>query len=176
MGQLKIGPVETYLTDSPVAVAVADAQSDDTPLLFVNPAFCDMTGYRTDQVVGRNCRFLQGEHDNKDARKAIRSALANGESTRVILKNITRDGFLFDNLLFIEPLFDDNGQPCFYVGSQFALQPAQAERRMDVHLKILDQTIAHLSAINGNLFNQQRSVLAQSARSVLGYWLNNQAR
>lgn len=100
-------------------ITLADPDREDTPIVYANKAFADITGYTLDEVVGRNCRFLQGDDRDQDARERIRHALALGEPVEVTLRNYRKDGSLFYNHLSISPLFDSAGRLIYFLGVQY---------------------------------------------------------
>jgi diguanylate cyclase (GGDEF)-like protein/PAS domain S-box-containing protein len=97
--------VET--TDS--GIVITDATLADHPIIYVNPAFERITGYASDELMGRNCRFLQGTDREQAAVDAIRSALKSERDVRVTLRNYRRDGSLFWNDLHLTPLRAPDG-------------------------------------------------------------------
>jgi diguanylate cyclase (GGDEF)-like protein len=97
------------------AVVVADARREDMPIIYVNPAFEQMTGYAAADVLGRNCRFLQGEDRRQRALRDVREALASGGSCEVLLRNYRQDGTMFWNQLSLSPV-RDRGRLTWYVG------------------------------------------------------------
>ncbi|WP_374601330.1 EAL domain-containing protein [Arenimonas sp.] len=99
-------------------IVIADAQAADLPILYVNPAFEALTGYGSDEVMGRNCRFLQGDETRQPELEILRRALAGGEDCNVILRNFRKDGELFWNHLFISPVLDEGGAITHFVGIQ----------------------------------------------------------
>ena len=101
-----------------ISFTVADARADDMPLIFVNPAFTLTTGYAPEEVLGRNCRFLQGPETDPGAPAAIRAALAAGEEVTVTLLNRRRDGTAFWNQVSINPIRDADGDVTHFVGIQ----------------------------------------------------------
>jgi PAS domain S-box-containing protein len=102
----------------PVGVSIADARAEDTPLVFVNAAFRRLTGYEGREVLGKNCRFLQGPSPDPAARAQIRGALANGERVEITLQNYRKDGTPFRNHLILAPLHDASGVVTHYIGIQ----------------------------------------------------------
>ncbi|KAJ7980928.1 Phototropin [Quillaja saponaria] len=97
---------------------VSDATKSDYPILYASAGFFKMTGYTSKEVIGRNCRFLQGaETDPEDVAK-IREALQSGTSYCGRLLNYKKDGTPFWNLLTISPIKDDSGQVLKYIGMQ----------------------------------------------------------
>jgi diguanylate cyclase (GGDEF)-like protein/PAS domain S-box-containing protein len=99
-------------------LAIADATQADYPLVYVNETFCALTGYTPEEVLGRNCRFLQGEATNPKHIAAVRKALKAGQSCTVILENYRKDGSLFWNELSLTPLRDETGKVTHFVGLQ----------------------------------------------------------
>ena len=99
-------------------VTVSDASRPDNPLVFANSGFYRMTGYNAEEVVGRNCRFLQGPGTDPEAVHQIRMALEQGERCVVELLNYTQDGQPFWNRLSIVPVFGEGEKPTHYVGIQ----------------------------------------------------------
>lgn len=99
-------------------VTITDMQQSDQPLLYVNAGFEALTGYTAQEVIGRNCRFLQGAERDQEALPIVRRALQQGESCAVILRNYRKDGSPFWNELSLYPLYSDQGRLTHYVGIQ----------------------------------------------------------
>lgn len=99
-------------------ITIADARLPDMPLIYVNDAFSAISGYPAEDVLGRNCRFLQGDDRDQDAVKQIRAAIRNGESCTVVLRNYRKDGTLFWNELHMAAVHDTAGQLTHFVGVQ----------------------------------------------------------
>ena len=93
---------------SQTAFVITDPSFDDNPIVFVSPDFLAMTGYKREQVIGRNCRFLQGTATDPDKVDQIRRGLALGEDVGVTLINYKADGTPFWNRLFIAAVRDVN--------------------------------------------------------------------
>ena len=106
------------LDASAVGVAITDAALPDNPLVYVNPAFERLSGYRSAEIIGRNCRFLQGQDRDQAARYALRQAVEQRRSVTVVLRNYRRDASLFYNELTISPVHDAGGQLTHFVGFQ----------------------------------------------------------
>jgi PAS domain S-box-containing protein len=99
-------------------IVIADARQPDQPIIYVNPAFLAMTGYVLEEVLGRNCRFLQaGDHDQSELGR-LRRAIGAGEAVSVTLRNYRKDGVLFWNELSVSPIFDKYGHLTHFVGVQ----------------------------------------------------------
>ena len=97
-------------------LVIADAEADDMPVVYVNPAFEHITGYRAEEVIGRNCRFLQGPQRDDQALAPLREALREGRTAHVVLKNYRKDRTPFWNELLVSPVRDDHGRLTHYVG------------------------------------------------------------
>lgn len=90
----------------------------DNPMIYVSEEFETQTGYPPDEVLGRNCRFLQGPETDPEAVQAIRDALAAQTEITIDILNYRRDGSKFWNRLRIRPLFDHKGKLQYFVGAQ----------------------------------------------------------
>jgi PAS domain S-box-containing protein len=97
---------------------IVDARAHDHPIVFVTDAFLAMTGYPRDQVIGRNCRFLQGPDTCPRAIADIRAALRDGRALTRDIRNYRRDGTAFWNRLSIRPIRDADGRLHRFVGLQ----------------------------------------------------------
>jgi len=112
--------VLTQILDACVnGVTLSDPDLPDNPIVYVNQAFEAMSGYSQEEIVGRNCRFLQGADREQDALATIRAALANEEPCVVTLRNYRKNGELFLNRLSIRPLVDREGNVIYYLGVQY---------------------------------------------------------
>ncbi|MEH3038945.1 MAG: histidine kinase famiy protein [Sphingomonas paucimobilis] len=97
---------------------VTDPNLPDNPIIFANPAFLSMTGYGADEVLGRNCRFLQGAETDPDTVAEIGGAIREQRETSVELINYKKNGSAFWNALFISPVLDGDGRLRYYFASQ----------------------------------------------------------
>ena len=103
---------------SPNGVVMADATQPHLPLVYVNSAFTDITGYSAEEALGHSCRFLQGEDSNPEAVEEIRRGLTQHQDVQVLLRNYRRDGSLFWNQLSISPVFSETGVCTHFIGIQ----------------------------------------------------------
>jgi PAS domain S-box-containing protein len=99
-------------------ITLSDPDQEDNPLVYANEAFELITGYDREEILGRNCRFLQGEDRDQEAIAQIRQAMQDQTSTTVTLRNYRKDGTLFYNRFTIRPLFDRDGRLIYYLGIQ----------------------------------------------------------
>jgi len=100
-------------------VTLADPDLEDAPIIYANKAFERLTGYTQEEIIGHNCRFLQGEDRDQEARYQIAKAMEDHLGVEVTLRNYKKDGTLFYNHLKIVPLFDKKQRVLYYLGVQY---------------------------------------------------------
>lgn len=98
------------------AIVITDNQQPDQPIVYVNPAFERITGYGQEEVLGRNCRFLQGKDRDQVDLIGVRQALLTEQEGSAVLRNYRKDGSEFWNELTISPVVNDRGKVSHYVG------------------------------------------------------------
>jgi PAS domain S-box-containing protein len=106
------------VADAAQSITIADFLAPDHPLVYVNPAFEQLTGYAADDILGRNCRFLQGADTEPAQVAAISKALTRGQEVRTVLRNYRRDGTPFWNELNLSGVRDETGRLTHYIGYQ----------------------------------------------------------
>lgn len=109
---------ETAVHKTRMVMALSDPNLPGCPLVYVNPAFMELTGYSFEESVGRNCRFLQGPDTDPDTVRQIRESLAAGQAFDQEIYNYRKDGSGFWNALYISPVLDDDGKLIYYFASQ----------------------------------------------------------
>ncbi|MCW2819914.1 MAG: hypothetical protein JWR42_2701, partial [Marmoricola sp.] len=110
--------LERALAAATAGITVADVRDPRHPLIWVNRAFTDLTGYSAGDVLGRNCRFLQGSQTDPQAVSDMRSAIAEGRELNVLLRNFRQDGTWWWNEVHLSPVFGDLGETTHYIGVQ----------------------------------------------------------
>ncbi len=100
-------------------VTLADPDLEGAPIIYANKAFERLTGYSQEDIIGYNCRFLQGEDREQPGRFIIAEAMKQHESVEVTFRNYKKDGTLFYNKLKITPLFDKKQRVIYYLGVQY---------------------------------------------------------
>ena len=100
-------------------VTLADPDLEDAPIIYANKAFERLTVYSQEEIVGHNCRFLQGEDREQPARYKIAEAMKKKQGVEVTLRNYRKDGTLFHNHLKVIPLFDKKQRVIYYLGVQY---------------------------------------------------------
>lgn len=110
--------LERSVESSTHGLLISDARADDFPTIYANPAFERITGYSQQDMLGKNCRLLQGPETDQKTRKDIREALKNNQEISTVIKNYKKDGTPFWNELLISPVKDANGQVTHFIGLQ----------------------------------------------------------
>ncbi|QOJ21725.1 MAG: PAS domain-containing protein [Gammaproteobacteria bacterium] len=137
-----IPQVLSKILDSCVnGVTLADPDQEDMPLVYVNKAFEEITGYTLAETVGRNCRFLQGNEHDQAGVKQLQDAIKNKKPVEVVLRNFRKNGELFYNHLLVSPLFDTHGNVLYFLGVQFDITP---QIRAEEEIKSLKEQLAAL--------------------------------
>lgn len=131
------GPVNTLmepdmrlvqaLSTSQQNFAISDPTLADNPIVYVSQGFLNLTGYTLDQVLGRNCRFLQGPDTDQRAVEVIRQGVEKGVDTSICLLNYKADGTPFWNQFFVACLRDASGKVVNFVGVQCEVSKATVE-------------------------------------------------
>ena len=111
-------PFAAVVRATPMPIAISDARLPDNPIVFVNDSFCRLSGYAREEVVGRNCRFLQGPGTDPAAIARIRAAVQASQGIQIDLRNHRKDGTPFWNRLLIAPVRDHAGQVAYFCASQ----------------------------------------------------------
>lgn len=115
-----IPKILTIILDECVnGVTLADPDMEDAPVVYANKAFENMTGYSQEEIIGRNCRFLQGADRDQEERYKLAEAIANQTPIEVTLRNYKKNGDLFYNRLKMTPLFDRKGILIYFLGVQY---------------------------------------------------------
>lgn len=136
---------ENAIHEAPVGITIADATSEDMPIVYANDGFVELTGYPREEVVGRNCRFLQGDDTREEQVDEIRRALDDVEPTTVELRNYRKDGSMFWNRITISPVEDQTGKVTHYLGFQEDITDKKLYERerglFKKHAEVSDQSM-----------------------------------
>lgn len=114
------------INNASIGITISDATKPDNPLIFVNPAFTGITGYTAEDVLHKNCRFLQGPDTDPETVAKIRQAVAEERSIIVEIENYRKDGTPFWNELRINPIFDEYGDLTHFIGIQTDISSRKA--------------------------------------------------
>ena len=151
--------VEDSVGASPIAMVITNPQRPDNPIEIANEAFCRLTGYAEQEIVGRNCRFLAGADTEPSVTNQLRAGVDGRRPVLVDILNYRRDGTPFRNGVMIAPLFNEDGQLTYFLGSQVDLksdEPASLSIRR-----------ARAAALIEQLPQRQRQVLEGMAKGLL---------
>lgn len=99
-------------------ITISDATKPDNPLVYVNKGFLKISGYSHEEIIGRNCRYLQGKDTAPEAVEKIRAALCQKEAVQVELLNYRKNGEAFWNSLSITPVFNQKKELTHFIGVQ----------------------------------------------------------
>jgi hypothetical protein len=138
---------------SPIATVVTNPRLPDNPVVAANEAFCRLTLYAEEEIVGRNCRFLAGESTEPWQTERIREAVRSLEPALTELLNYKKDGTPFRNAVLVAPLFDSDGALAWFLGSQVEL-PGDAPSALRRE---------RAAALVATLSSRQREVLREMA-------------
>ncbi len=128
-------------------ILIVDATAKELPIIFANPGFERITGYTAKEILGKNCRFLQGNERNQPALDTLRAAIRKGESCTVVLKNYRKDNTLFWNRLQISPYYDDSGMLTHFVGVQTDITIEMASKEVLKESEERFRTIADVAPV-----------------------------
>lgn len=133
---------EKALDHTKVGLIITDPSLPDNPVIFANQGFTLMTGYNEVEIVGKNCRFLQGEETNQVTVNSIREAVMNEETITVQLYNYKKDGTGFWNELTVDPMWVEEEQKLYFVGIQKDLTVTKDKER------ILTETLREMDKLS----------------------------
>jgi len=142
---------ERAMDEAPVGVTITDPDREDNPMIYINERFGALTGYS--DVIGENCRFLQGEETDPETRAQVREAIDDQRPVSVDILNYRKNGQKFWNRLDIAPVHDDDGNVTNYVGFQMDITDRKIRER---RLEVLNRVLAHnmrnkMSVIEGHV-------------------------
>lgn len=144
---------ERAMDEAPIGITITDPSQDDNPLIDVNDMFVEMTGYSRSEIVGRNCRFPQGEDTQENRVAEMRRAIEAEEPVSVELRNYRKDGEMFWNRVTIVPLHGEDGELEYFVGFQ---EDVTSRRELFEEFTSLGGVLAHdmqnpLQTVRGRL-------------------------
>lgn len=139
-------------------MVVTDPNLEDNPIVFVNGAFLDLTGYKPEDVMGRNCRLLQGPDTDRATVAEVRQAVREQRAVAVDLLNYKADGSPFWNALFIGPIFDQEGKLLYFFSSQMDITERRTTQESYLQAQKME-AIGQLSAGMAHDFNNLLQVI-----------------
>ncbi|MFN3407922.1 MAG: response regulator [Limisphaerales bacterium] len=122
---------ERAINSATNGIVITDPAQPDNPVIYANPAAARITGYSVEEMLGRNCRFLQGTERDQPQIAELRAAIREGRSCHVVLRNRRKDGSLFWNELTVSPVRDEHGRLVNFIGiTEDVTQRKQAEEHL----------------------------------------------
>ncbi|QSW99989.1 PAS domain S-box protein [Haloterrigena alkaliphila] len=139
------------IDEAPIGITLSDPEQPDNPLVYANDQFERLTGYSRAEILGRNCRFLQGDRTEPEPVADLRAAIDGERSNTVELRNYRKDGSEFWNRVTVAPVADENGDVTNYVGfQQDVTERKEATRQLRVLHRVLRHNLANqMSIIRG---------------------------
>lgn len=129
------------------SVALSDCRMPDSPLIYVNPAFEQMTGYSSKEALGRNCRFLQGPATKPSSAALLGEAVTSGKPVKTRILNYRKDGSTFWNEVSLSPIFDVHGNLAYMSAIQMDVTE-QVLAQKDIEAAYSDEQKALQGALN----------------------------
>ena len=149
------------MAQSRMAVCMTNPHRSDNPIVFANAAFLRLTGYTLPEVLGRNCRFLQGPDTDREQVSYLRQAIAEEKTVVVELLNYRKDGTPFWNALHLGPIYNEKEELMYYFGSQWDVTEVYDARMESRASRMLARELSHRLK---NIFAVMGSVVSITGR------------
>ncbi|GAB3002182.1 hypothetical protein GCM10027050_21990 [Psychrosphaera aestuarii] len=141
------------IDEASTAIVICDMLNGDQPIVYANEAFLDLTGYPLEEVLGKNCHFLQGAKTSPTKIEAMRTAISKRETLDITVINYKKNGTPFSNNLTLSPIINDSGVLTHYIGFQHdvteqqrtASYLKQAKERAEQSAKMKSEFLASMS-------------------------------
>lgn len=140
---------------SPIAAVVSNPRLPHNPIVAVNDAFCQLTGYSIDEIIGRNCKFLAGAATEPWLTERIARGIREHRAVLVEILNYKRDRTPFRNAVLVAPVFDSEGALQYFLGSQVEISDEESGTSFNRHAQAVE-------LVRG-LSPRQRQILQQIA-------------
>jgi len=146
--------------ESVAGIVIVDTCSSDHPIVYANRAFERMSGYQVADILGKNCRFLQGEDRNQPGARRLADAITEGVDCQIVLRNYRKDGSMFWNEISISPVRDRSGRLTHFVGYQVDV----SERKFSEHER--EQLLGNLQHLSRQLIDNREEEASRIARAL----------
>ena len=160
----------------PTAVTLSNMNEEDCPLIFVNNAFSDLTGYRQDECIGRNCRFLQGDGTDRETVRKLRHAVERHTPITTCLLNYRKDGTPFHNFLQMAPV-DLTDHRHLLLGCQYEFREELKNPEIQEQLQSVAGAFHELNGFPDNsvrLFGESIRTRTESTRMMIDIYMVKQ--
>lgn len=160
------------IEQSPIASVISDPRHPDNPIVACNDAFCTLTGYPRNEVIGRNCRFLSGPGTEPWLSEQIRKGVREHRPVLVEILNYKRDGTPFRNAVLVAPIYDEGDDLVYFLGSQVEIDDDAPTSLRRIRAAELVKTLSQRQwqvlklASNGLLNKQIAAELGLSEKTV----------
>ena len=138
---------DNALASADNGILISDAQQPNTPIVYCNAAFEKITGYKKEEVYGKNCNFLQSDDRNQSEIDIMKNAIANGNSCKVILRNYKKDGTLFWNEIAITPIRNQKNELTHFIGVQNDVSARVKEEQLKSQIRNILELITQDKAL-----------------------------
>ncbi|WP_081871303.1 PAS domain-containing protein [Parvularcula oceani] len=152
---------EQAMAQTRMAVCLTDPRQEDDPIVFANRAFRELTGYDESEIIGRNCRFLQGPETDPETVAELKRAVTEEDVTVVEILNYRKNGEKFWNALHLGPIYDDQDEVRYFFGSQWDVTDMHTARADERHAKMLSRELSHRMK---NMFAVISSIVTATGR------------
>ena len=146
---------DNALASADNGIIISDAQQSNTPIIYCNAAFEKITGYKKEEVYGKNCNFLQSDDRHQSEIMTMKNAIEKGKSCKVVLRNYKKDGTLFWNEVAITPILNQKNELTHFIG----VQNDVTKRIKEEHLKNKIRGILELITYDKSLKTIANSIL-----------------
>ena len=166
IGSLGIASDELFLQTTEqtrMALCISDPREPDCPIVYCNKAFTKLTGYERDEIIGRNCRFLQGRGTRREPVQKLRQAIEDEQYTVVDILNYRKDGSAFWNAVHVGPIYNEAGELAYFFGSQWDITELLAARETIIENERVAEELRHRTS---NLFAVLAAIVRLSSRGV----------
>ena len=144
-------------------IVITDNQLPDNPIIYCNPAFEQISGYSLSEIIGHNCRFLQGKDRTQEERQTIAEAIANGDACHVEIRNYTKTGELFWNELYISPVKNENGEVTHFIGIQ---NEVTSRKKSQLELEMINREMEKTIERRTKMYKESQDYLTSIVETI----------